>query len=160
VNVSKETSGAAGALLRRVFWATLGVCIVVSLAMAGCHYLGARAQAEGERYVKNSVVPALWDPERVIRLASSNLLAEVSPEQMSKAIQKIAAGLGHLRTVRGIRSNAYSVNLSISGLRFSPSYDVQADFMHGSGSVSIILIKEHGEWRIRRLRVSAPTLTF
>jgi hypothetical protein len=130
------------------------------MAMGGCHYLGSRAQAGGERYVKSSVVPSLWDAETVIRLASSDLLAEVPPDQMRSAIRKISAGLGPLRTVRSIQSGTYAANLSLSGLRFFPSYDIAADFANGPGSVSVVLVRERGEWRIRRLRVSSAALTF
>lgn len=145
---------------RRAAGVALGAGLIICTVIAGCHYFGTRAQVDGERYVRTTVEPALWDADALIRIASSDLLTEVPPEQMRTAVRKIADGLGPLKAVRNIQSRTYSVNLSMSGLRFFPSYDIQADFANGPGDVSVLLLKEHGEWRVRRLRVSSAALTF
>ncbi len=149
--------------MRKVLtWIGGGALFLLLVGIAGVAYLmvqGSRLDNESRAYADSAVRPVVehWNAQALKDRAAPALLANLTPERLSNIFQWLST-LGALTSVEPCTGQARIDVSTGNGRVVSGKYTCKAQFQSGEAVISLVLVKNDGEWRIAGFHVNSPAL--
>jgi hypothetical protein len=114
---------------------------------------GNNLNAESKAYVEQAVVDIgqNWDRQELIKRASPDLIANLSPQQIAQLFDPLAARFGKLTRYDG--QTGFATITMGAGSKIIAHYDVAATFENGPVGFRIDLVKINDRWMIESFYV-------
>jgi hypothetical protein len=139
----------------------VGVLFLLGMASCGgCLVAGYRAEPEG-RAAAQEILPKIsqpWNVTSVKAIATGDLLSTQAPGSLEKFLVMLQTRVGSLKQIKDLKNQGWNSFLGTQGFILTSVYVADCEFEHGSGRVTLVLVRRDGFWKLSGLNVNSDAL--